>query len=308
MLATSALGLIGGTPLVRLGRAHAGPGAVYAKAELLNPGGSVKDRAALGVIDTALRTGALSPGQRVVEMTSGNMGAGLALVCAARGHPFTAMMSAGNSPTRARMMAALGAEVVIVPQVDGEPGRVTGADIRAAGAAARAFAADTGAWFVDQFNNPGVVAAHFDGTGPEIVRDLPGVTAFVAAVGTGGTFLGVSAYLKSVNPGIMCVAVEPEGAQILAGRTARSLPHLIQGIGYGEVPPLWDPTLMDLSIGVSDEDAVRWQARLATTEGLFVGFSAAANVCAAGRMLTEGTLPRDSKVVTVLCDTGLKYG
>ena len=160
----SALDLIGGTPLVELRRLHPGPGRILAKAEHIQPGGSVKDRAALRVIKDARDSGHLAPGQAVLEMTSGNMGSGLAVVCGLLGHPFTAVMPAGNSPERARMLKALGAEVVLVPQVDGRPGEVTGTDVQAAIDVAVDLSKSRGAFYVDQFHNSGCVAAHEEGT------------------------------------------------------------------------------------------------------------------------------------------------
>ncbi|HSF41653.1 MAG TPA: cysteine synthase family protein [Thermoanaerobaculia bacterium] len=305
---TSALELIGNTPLVALDRLHPGPGRILAKAEFLNPGGSVKDRAARRIIHDALRDGRLAADQAVVEMTSGNMGAGLALVCNVLGHRFTAVMSAGNSPERVRMLEALGAEVVLVPQVDGGPGQVTGADVKAAADEARRLARRRGAWYVDQFHNPGSVAAHEHGTGPEIWRDLEGrLDAFVAIVGSGGTFVGTSRYLKSRNPRIVCAAVEPEGCEPLAGRRVTRPRHLLQGTGYGVVPPHWERKLADAVLCVSDDEAVLYRKLLAEKEGLHVGFSAAANVCASVKLLESGRVPREGTVVTVLCDTGLKY-
>jgi cysteine synthase len=164
----SVLDLIGHTPLLRLTRIAEGRGVLLAKAEFVQPGGSVKDRAALAAIEAARLSGQLLPGQPVVEMTSGNMGAGLAVVCAALGHPFHAFMSVGNSIERVRMLEALGARVTRVPQIDGEPGRVTGADIEAAAATGRAFASERSAFYVDQFRNPATVRAHEEGTGPEL--------------------------------------------------------------------------------------------------------------------------------------------
>lgn len=305
---SSALDLIGRTPLVELRRIHPGPGRLLAKAEHVQPGGSIKDRAALRVLLDARESGRLAPGQPVIEMTSGNMGSGLAVVCGVLGHRFTAAMSAGNSPQRARMLEALGAEVVLVPQVDGRPGEVTGSDIRAATETAVEIAARRGAFYVDQFNNPACLAAHEEGTGPEIWEDLDGrLDAFVAIVGTGGTFLGTSRYLKGRRPEILCAAVEPEGAEVLAGKPLVKPKHRLQGTGYALIPPQWDPALADLFLAVSDEDATEWRRLLATREGLHVGFSSGANVCAAARLLASGRLPPEATVVTILCDTGLKY-
>ncbi|MRX49283.1 pyridoxal-phosphate dependent enzyme [Paracoccus sp. S-4012] len=308
MIRASAVDLIGRTPLVALDRIHRGPGRVVAKAEFLQPGGSVKDRAARAIILAARKDGRLSPGAPVVEMTSGNMGAGLAVVCAALGHPFIASMSAGNSPARARMMEGLGARVVLVPQVDGLPGRVTGADIAAAAEVARRIAHEEGAFFVDQFNAAEGITAHASTTGPEILEQVGGpVDGWVAAVGTGCTFMGVARALKAANPLTLCAAVEPEGSRPLAGEPVVKPGHIIQGTSYGAVPPHWDASLMDLSIPVTDDEVRDWHRRLAVEEGLYVGLSAAANVCAAAKLLESGRLAEDATVATVLCDTGLKY-
>lgn len=308
-LQSSAAGLIGGTPLVELARIAGGRGRLLAKVEFLQPGGSVKDRAARAAIEAAHADGRLAPGQPVVEMTSGNMGAGLAVVCAALGHPFHAFMSAGNSIERVRMLEALGAKVTRVPQVDGEPGRVTGADIAAAEAGARAFAAERGAFYVDQFHNPAVARAHEQGAGPELWAQCGGrLDAFVAIVGTGGTFVGTSRFLKRCSPAPRCYAVEPAGTQPLAGRPATDPRHLLQGAGYGLVPPLWDPSLADGTLAVGDDEAVAMRRRLGAEEGLYVGYSAAANVAAALRLFDGGLVARGGSVATVLCDTGLKYG
>ena len=304
----SGLDLIGNTPLVALDRIHPGPGRILAKAEFMQPGGSVKDRAARAVLLAARADGRLAPGAPVVEMTSGNMGAGLAVACAALGHPLVLTMSAGNSPQRVRMLEALGAEVVLVPQVDGVPGQVTGADVNAATNVAHRIAAEQGGFYVNQFHAPECQQAHRETTGPEIWAQSGGqIDAWVAAVGTGATFGGVAAVLRQHNPSVLCVAVEPEGCQPLAGLPVTRPRHLVQGTSYGSVPPHWDPSLMDSTIAVTDEDVEHWRRRLATREGLHVGYSSAANVCACASLLASGRLPADAVVATVLCDTGLKY-
>ena len=260
-------------------------GRIVTKVEFLQPGGSVKDRAAKAILMAARQDGRLRPGMPVVEMTSGNMGAGLAVVCAALGHPFVATMSAGNSPARARMMEGLGARVVLVPQVDGTPGQVTGPDVAAAAEEAAQI-------------------AHEAGTGPEILAQCDqAVTGWVATVGTGCTFLGVARALKAANPATLCVAVEPEGSAPLAGQPIIKPRHIVQGTGYSLIPPHWDAGLMDLGL----TDTEDWHHRLATREGPYVGYSAAANVCAAAKLLVSGRLGPDATVATVLCDTGLKY-
>jgi cysteine synthase A len=304
----SALDLIGHTPLIALDRVHRGPGRILAKAEFMQPGGSVKDRAARAILLAAREDGRLALGAPVVEMTSGNMGAGLAVACAALGHPLVVTMSAGNSPQRARMLEALGAEVVLVAQVDGVPGQVTGADVTAAAVEAESLAVRRGGFYVNQFHAPEGIWAHQQTTGPEIWEQSGGrVDAWVAAVGTGATFLGVAAALRERNPRVICAAVEPEGCQPLAGLPVTKPRHVLQGTSYGSVPPHWDSALMDLSVPVRDEEAEHWRRVLAMQEGLHVGYSAAANVCAAASLLGSGRLPADAIAVTVLCDTGLKY-
>ena len=307
-VSTSSLDLIGRTPLIALSRLHRGPGRILAKAEFVQPGGSVKDRAALQIVQDARASGGLAPGQTVVEMTSGNMGAGLAVVCNALGHPLVITMSEGNSPARARMLEALGVEVVLVPQENGCPGQVTGADIAAAARRAERIASERDAYYVDQFNNPACVRAHEEGTGPEIWEAVGGMLhAFVAAVGTGGTFVGTSRFLKRQQPEPWCVAVEPKGAEVLAGREVTKPCHVLQGTGYGRIPPQWSSDLADGFAAVSDREAAVYRELIARREGLYVGLSSAANVCAAVKLIESGRLGKDPIVATVLCDTGLKY-
>lgn len=308
LLSTSALDAIGHTPLLSLHRVYAGPGQIIAKAEFLQPGGSVKDRAAKAIVLAARADGRLRAGMPVVEMTSGNMGAGLAVVCAVLGHPFIATMSAGNSPARVRMMEGLGARVTLVQQVDGQPGRVTGKDIAAAADAAKRIAAEAGGFFVDQFNASEGIVAHATTTGPEILDEFGApVDGWVASVGTGATFMGVAKALKAAQAGTVCAVVEPAGSEPLVGKEIIKPLHIIQGTGYGEIPPHWDARLMDLGLSVTDEEVEQWRRDLAFKEGLYVGYSAAANVCAATKLLASGKLKPDATIATVLCDTGLKY-
>jgi cysteine synthase len=305
---SSVLDLIGNTPLVSLERIADGRGRILAKAEFMQPGGSVKDRPAKTIVALAYKQARLARGQPVVEMTSGNMGAGLALVCSAFGNPFTAVMSEGNSVERVRMLEGLGAKVVRVPQVEGTPGQVTGRDIEAAALAAQSLATDIGAYYVDQFNNPGSTLAHEQNTGPEIWSQTEGdLNAFVAMVGSAGTFVGTSRYLKNKNNAVICGAVEPKGAAILAGQAVTDSKHVMQGAGYSIVPPLWDASLANCFFQVSNPEAVGMKSRLGKEQGLYVGFSAAANVCAAIQMFDLAIVPQGGTVVTVLCDTGLKY-
>jgi cysteine synthase A len=241
-------------------------------------------------------------------MTSGNMGSALAAVCTVSGNPFIATMSEGNSPERAKMMRGLGAEVILVPQVNGSPGKVTGKDIAAAIEIAVRIANDRNAFYVDQFNNPASVLAHEQTTGPEIWNEIGrDLDAFVAAVGSGGAFIGTARFLKSRNPAIVCAPVEPYGAEFLAGRPVTKPDHILQGTGYGLRPRLWEPALADVFLSVTDDEATAMRIELGRLEGLYVGFSAAANVCAAKKLIASGRLGTNPTVATILCDTGLKY-
>lgn len=302
----STLNLIHNTPLIFLDKISAAlPGKIYAKAEHLQPGGSVKDRAAYQIILDAYENGSLKKGQTVVEMTSGNMGAGLALVCRHFGNPFVAVMPEGNSPERRKILSAFGAEIVLTKQVDGSPGMVTGADIALAVEAANEITQNRNAFYADQFNNPSCIKAHFNHTGPEILQDLPEADVFIASVGSGGTFIGTSKYLKSVNPNIKCIAVEPEKSAILKTGIVDDPKHIIQGTAYGLIPPHWDEALADDFITVSDEEVMDMKKRLSSEQGLYVGYSAAANVIAAQKYLKAQAKPLN--IVTVLCDSGYKY-
>jgi cysteine synthase A len=274
----------------------------------MNPGGSMKDRAALRIVRDAEAGGALAPGQPVVEMTSGNMGAGLAVVCAATGHPFVAVMSRGNSPARAKQMIALGAEVVLVDQVDGSPGRVTGRDLEAAVERARAIATERRGFYVDQFNNPSGVGAHAATTGPELWEQAGGaLDAFACVVGTGASLVGTGTYLRSQSASVRIYAVEPAQSRPLAGMAVESPQHVLQGTGYGSVPPMWRGFEADGFLAVSDEEAIAYQRDLGRFEGLFVGLSSAANVCAAVKLAANGELGPHPMIATMLCVTGLKY-
>lgn len=300
------LDLITNTPLVYLDKISGKyKGDIYAKLESVQPGGSVKDRAAYRIIKDAYESGRLQKGQAVIEMTSGNMGAGLAVVCRQTGNPFIAVMPKGNSPERLKILKALGAEIFLTDQVDGQPGRVTGNDIQYAASVARELAMEKGAFYVDQFNNPSSIKAHFDTTGPEIYRELKDIHAFIACVGSGGTFIGTSKYLKSVNKDILCMAVEPENAAILKTGKVIDQKHIIQGTGYSLVPPHWDPALADDIITVSDEETVRMTKEIASRQGLYVGYSAGANVAACVKFLEKSG--SGVKVATILCDMAYKY-
>jgi cysteine synthase A len=308
-LASSVVDVIGGTPAVELARITRGlPGRIVAKLEYLNPGFSKKDRIAREIVDDAIAAGRLRPGQPVVELTSGNTGTGLAIVCAVRGHPFVAVMSEGNSMERARMMRALGAEVVLVPQAGGSlPGHVTGEDLALVDARARTLTEERGAFRADQFVNPAGALAHERHTGPELWAQANGdIDAFCEFVGTGGTYAGIARALRSRRPAIRCYVVEPEGAAALSGEPVLDPNHRIQGGGYsmGELE-LLDGVPVDGYLTVSDGDAIAVTRRLAREEGVFAGFSSGAVVAAALRLLQDEHA--GGTVAVVLADSGLKY-
>ena len=304
----SVLPAIGNTPLVAIDRVAAGlPARVAVKLEYYSPGGSVKDRVARQIIDDAERSGRLQPGGTVVELTSGNMGIGLAIVCALKGYRLIAVMSEGNSVERRRVLEALGATVDLVPQVGRpQPDQVSSEDLRAVEARAEQLTTELGAFRPDQFNNPSAIAAHETTTGEEIWQQTDGrATHFVASIGTGGTFVGVARTLKRHNPAVRCYACEPASAPFIAGRAISNTRHKIQGTGYALMPPLWEPDLVDGLLTASDAEALTIARRLARQEGIFGGFSTGANVAAALKVAADA--PRGSLVVTLAPDTGLKY-
>lgn len=296
-VAKSALDLIGRTPLVRLNRVVAPGGAtVLGKLESRNPGGSVKDRIALAMIDEAERNGTIGPGASVVEPTSGNTGIGLAVVCAIRGYSLILTMPEDMSVERRRLLARLGAEVRLTPAIEGMSGAVW---------AAEEIARATGAFMPRQFDNPANPEVHYRTTGPEILADTDGkVDAFVAGVGTGGTVSGVGRALREARgSAVRVVGVEPSRSPVLSGGRFRA--HAIQGIGASFVPANLDRSLLDDIVTVADDDAMAMAGRLAREEGLLVGISAGANVHAA--VALASTMPPESTVVTILCDTGERY-
>lgn len=304
----SILDVIGNTPAVWLDRMTEDlPGRVLLKLESANPSGSVKDRAARQCVVDAINSGALEPGMAVVELTSGNMGIGLAMVCSVLGYPMVAVMSEGNSPERRTLLAAYGATIELVPQMpDGVPGKVSGADLALVETRTQELVSELGAWRPDQFRNPSNPRAHESGTGPEIWEQGEGrLAAFTTLVGTGGTFIGVSRALKSRDNAIRCLAVEPEGAQTLAGKATTAAGHVLQGGGYAMIPPQWDPVLCDGTIAVDDATAITCVRDLAKKEGILAGYSTGGNVAAALRI--AASLPEGQAVVTIACDSGTRY-
>mmetsp|Transcript_311 Transcript_311/g.619 ORF Transcript_311/g.619 Transcript_311/m.619 type:complete len:377 (-) Transcript_311:870-2000(-) len=344
-LLSSIVDTIGNTPLVELSRffdqsisannRDQFSGRILAKLEYFNPGGSKKDRIAKCIIDSALSQGKLRPGDHVVELTSGNTGTGLAIVCASRGLHFHAVMSRGNSPERAIMMRALGANVELVDQEPGStPGKVSGRDLDLVENRCQEMVEEMGAFRVDQFHDWGSADAHYFGTGREIFEQCHGrLDAFVDFVGTSGTFAGCAKYFKEQSDGrIKCFVVEPIGAEVLAkdvkyqnangtniisfgsNHSHASLSgcsHVIQGGGYSK--PLSQLKLLrenseciDGYIQVSDAEAIATTRLLAKTEGIFGGFSGGANVAAAMKLLQREEF-HGCSVCALICDSGLKY-
>lgn len=306
----SVLKTIGKTPMVRLDRLKAAwklEGTLLAKLENLNPGSSKKDRIALRMIEEAESSGELEPGRPVVELTSGNTGTGLAIVCAVKGYPFIAVMSKGNSMERARMMRALGAEVILVDQAVGSPpGQVSGQDLDLVEERTQKIVQELGAFRADQFRLEGNIRAHEYGTGEEIWEQTEGcLDGFVDFVGTGGSFAGCSKALKKHNPEIRCYLLEPASCPWLAKREVTNPNHRIQGGGYSRDLPFIDPSLVTEYLTVTDEEAIEGARALAQHEGIFGGFSTGAHVSAAARLL-EGQ-EKGSTLVFLVCDSGLKY-
>jgi cysteine synthase A len=305
----SAIEAIGNTPLVELARITEGmDGRILAKLEYLNPGLSKKDRIARQIIADAEVDGTLSPGQTVVELTSGNTGTGLAIVCGIKRHPFVAVMSRGNSIERARMMSALGAEVVLVDQLPGSfPGKVSGGDLELVELHTQRIVAERRAFRADQFRLRGNFRAHYLHTGPEIIQQSDGkIDVFCDFSGTGGSFAGCSAAFKEHDSSITCFIVEPQGAAILAGEPVTYPNHRIQGGGYSISDlPMLNPKHIDGYLKVSDNQAMQTARRLAKKEGIFAGFSSGANVAAALDLLNHDF--RGKTAVVLICDSGLKY-
>lgn len=309
ILFDSALGAIGNTPLVKLSRITRGlEGRILAKLEYLNPGFSKKDRIALQMIEEAEADGSLLPGQTVIELTSGNTGTGLAIVCAVKGYPFVAVMSKGNSIERARMMKAFGAEVILIDQLpDSQPGQVSGGDLELVIEATERITKKRNAFRADQFRLPGSARAHYLHTAREILKQAPGtVDVFCDFVGTGSSFGGCSAAFKEHDPNILCYIVEPAEAAILAGEPVTNPNHRLQGGGYSMTDlPLIDKDLIDGFLQVTDQEAIEVTRRLAKEEGIFAGFSSGTNVAAAMQLLR--TTGRGKTIAVLLCDSGLKY-
>ncbi len=292
--------LIGNTPLLELNKFSASKGIstpLIAKVEYFNPGGSVKDRIALAMIEDAEQKGILKPGATIIEPTSGNTGVGLALVSAVRGYHLILTMPETMSVERRNLVKAYGAEVRLTSGKDGMPGA-----IREAEALRDSI---PGSVILQQFENPANPAKHYATTGVEIWNDTDGaVDIFVAGVGTGGTVSGVGKALKEKNPNVKVIAVEPASSPVLNG--GQSGPHKIQGIGAGFVPQTYDASIIDEVIDVDNDDAIRTGRQLAREEGLLVGISSGAAAFAAAQVAARPE-NKGKKVVVLLPDTGERY-
>ncbi|MCX7826583.1 MAG: cysteine synthase A [Verrucomicrobiae bacterium] len=289
MLTDNILSLIGNTPLLQLKGER-----VFAKAEFLNPGGSIKDRIALAMLEGAERDGRLKPDSIIVEPTSGNTGIGVALVGRLKGYKVRIVMPEGMSVERRKLIRALGADLVLTPDREGIAGAVR---------RVREMAAEDSRVFVpQQFENPDNPRVHYEETARELWRQLGGdIACFVAGVGSGGTLQGVGKFLKEHKPGAKLVAVEPKNASALLGHEPGL--HQIQGIGDGFVPAILDVKMIDQVIEVSDEDAIETTRQLGRDHGLLVGISSGANVWAARQLARQ--IP--GNIATVLPDRAERY-
>jgi len=297
MKAHNILETIGNTPHVRLNRLFAGHQVeVWMKLERANPGGSIKDRIGLAMIEDAEQRGILNPGTLIVEPTSGNTGIGLAMVAAAKGYKLVLTMPESMSLERRRYLAALGAELVLTPKEKGMPGAIE---------KAQELVRDTpNAWMPQQFENPANVEIHRRTTAREILNDFPeGLDYLISGVGTGGHITGCAEVLKAHFPKLRVFAVEPTGSPVLSGGPRG--PHPIQGIGAGFVPAVLNTDILDGIIQVHHEDAFKYAVRSVREEGIFIGISSGASLAAIAQKLPE--IPHGSRILTFCYDTGERY-
>jgi cysteine synthase len=296
MIYDSILGTIGRTPVIRLNRLAPTGIDMYVKVESFNPMASVKDRLAIGIINDAEKKGVLAPGQTVVEATSGNTGVALAMVCAAKGHPFVATMAESFSIERRKIMRGLGAKVILTPAAERGSGMVRRAE---------ELAKKHGWFLARQFENPANPEYHRHTTGPEILQDFAGrrLDYWVTGYGTGGTMTGAGEVLKAGRPDITIVATEPAGASLLAGKEWN--PHKIQGWTPDFIPEVLNRDIYDELIPVTDDRAIEIARRLAAEEGIFCGISSGATLAAALQVAEQA--PRGSVILAMLPDTGERY-
>ena len=292
--------LIGKTPLVELNKFSAFRGLktpLVTKVEFFNPGGSVKDRIALGMVEAAEKDGTLKPGATIIEPTSGNTGVGLALVAAVKGYKLILTMPETMSAERRNLVRAYGAKVELTPGKDGMSGAIKAAE--------KLRDSIEGAVILGQFTNPANPRKHYDTTAVELWNDTDGdIDIFVAGVGTGGTLSGIGKYLKERNPNIKIVAVEPTASPVLSGGKPGA--HKIQGIGAGFIPQTYHAEVVDEILPVDNDDAIRTGRQLAQQEGLLVGISSGAAVFAAAELALRPE-NKDKKIVALLPDTGERY-
>ena len=296
MLHDSILGTIGNTPVVRLNKMAPAGQTIYAKIEAFNPMASVKDRLAIAIIEDAERRGTITPGQTVIEATSGNTGIALAMVCAAKGYPFVATMVETFSVERRKIMKALGARVILTPAAERGSGMV---------ARAEALAKEHGWFLASQFANPANPAYHRNTTAPEILRDFAGhpLDYFVSGWGTGGTMTGTAQVLKVARPEIKVIGVEPQEAALLSGKPWS--PHKIQGWTPDFIPEILDPSVTDDLVLVSDEESFETARDLARLEGIFCGISCGATM--AGALKVAAEVESGQTFCVMLPDTGERY-
>jgi len=296
MKGATILDTIGNTPHVRINRLFGNKHEVWMKLERANPGGSIKDRIALSMIEDAERKGILKPGSVVIEPTSGNTGIGLAMVCAVKGYRLILVMPESMSIERRRLISAYGATFELTPREQGMKGAIQKANELAA--------ATPGAWIPGQFDNPANIEAHRTRTALEIIRDFPaGFDALITGVGTGGHITGVAEVLKKKFPSMKAYAVEPAQSAVISGGAPG--PHPLQGLGAGFIPENLHTDILDGAITVEKEEAYTYTKRAAKEEGIFVGVSSGAALAAVAKKLPE--LPEKSRVLTFCYDTGERY-
>jgi cysteine synthase A len=295
---SSVTGTIGDTPMVRINRLIPSDHAtVFAKCEFFQPLNSVKDRIGVAMIEEGEKAGKVGLGTHIVEPTSGNTGIALAFVCAAKGYRLTLTMPESMSLERRALLRAMGAQLVLTPAADGMRGAISKAH--------ELVTQSADAWMPQQFENPANPAIHEKTTGPEMWEDSGhGIDAIVAGVGTGGTITGVTRFIRPLNPAFKAFAVEPVHSAVISG--GKPGPHKIQGIGAGFVPKNLDTTLVSEVITVSNEEAFEWAKKLARLEGLMVGISSGANMCAAAKVAARPEF-RGKKIVTIMASLGERY-
>ncbi len=296
MRANSILDTIGNTPHVRINRLFGKDHEVWIKQERTNPGGSIKDRIALAMIEDAEKSGALKPGGVIVEPTSGNTGVGLAMVAAVKGYKLILVMPESMSIERRRLMLAYGAEFVLTPKEKGMNGAIA--------KAGELVAEISGAWMPQQFENKANVAVHRDKTAAEIQSDFPeGLDYIITGVGTGGHIGGCAEALKKTMPHLKVLAVEPEGSPVISG--GKPGPHTIQGLGAGFIPAVLDVKLLDGTVLVDAEESMEMARRAAREEGMLVGISSGATLAAIAKTLPD--IKKGSKIMGFCYDTGERY-